>query len=219
MEIFWKTIAYYNSSTWLPQIFIVITGLVLTVLLVRKPRRWIKEAMKIYLTALYLWIAVVYYFICCDERDYNDVMAMFWVLIVAWILLAMPFVYPAISLARGLTFPTITSPVMPCSVVVFTIGLLLLFTRKINIFLVLLLCHWSLLGLSKIYQYQIPEDFMLVGITIPGLYLFFREYFLTGLSADTKPKAKYINALLIIVCLGLAALLTATMLSAFIRQN
>ena len=49
MEIFWKTIAYYNSSTWLPQIFIVITGLVLTVLLVRKPRRWIKEAMKIYL--------------------------------------------------------------------------------------------------------------------------------------------------------------------------
>ena len=68
MEIFWKTIAYYNSSTWLPQIFIVITGVVLTVLLVRKPRRWIKEAMKIYLTALYLWIAVVYYFICCDER-------------------------------------------------------------------------------------------------------------------------------------------------------
>ena len=86
MEIFWKTIAYYNSSTWLPQIFIVITGVVLTVLLVRKPRRWIKEAMKIYLTALYLWIAVVYYFICCDERDYNDVMAMFWVLMAAiWI--------------------------------------------------------------------------------------------------------------------------------------
>ena len=242
MEIFWKTIAYYNSSTWLPQIFIVITGVVLTVSLVRKPQRWIKEAMKVYLTALYLWIAVVYYFICCDERDYNDVMAMFWVLMaaiwiwdiitgytvfertykydtVAWILLAMPFVYPAISLARGLTFPTITSPVMPCSVVVFTIGLLLLFTRKINIFLVLLLCHWSLLGLSKIYQYQIPEDFMLVGITIPGLYLFFKEYFLMGLSADTKPKAKYINALLIIVCLGLAALLTATMLSAFIQKN
>ena len=39
MEIFWKTIAYYNSSTWLLQIFIVITGLVLTILLVRKPRQ------------------------------------------------------------------------------------------------------------------------------------------------------------------------------------
>ena len=85
--------------------------------------------------------------------------------------------------------------------------------------MVLLLFHWSLLGLSEIYRYQIPEDFMLVGITIPGLYLFFKEYFLMGESADTKPKVKYINALLIIVCLGLAALLTATKFSILIPKN
>ena len=47
--------------------------------------------------------------------------------------------------------------------------------------------------------------------TIPGLYLFFREYFLNNLHADTKPKAKYINWLLISVCVGLAVLLTTTM--------
>lgn len=51
-----------------------------------------------------------------------------------------------------------TSPVMPCSVVVFTIGLLLLFARKVNMFLVLFLCHWSLIGLSKTYFFRIPED-------------------------------------------------------------
>ena len=84
-----------------------------------------------------------------------------------------------------------TSPVMPCSVVVFTIGLLLLFAHKVNMFLVLFLCHWSLIGLSKTYFFQIPEDFLLASATIPGLYLFFREYFLNNLHADTKPKAKY----------------------------
>ena len=40
----------------------------------------------------------------------------------------------------SLSFPEMTSPVMPCSVVVFTIGLLLLFAQKVNMFLVLFLC-------------------------------------------------------------------------------
>ena len=39
----------------------------------------------------------------------------------------------------------------------------------------------------------------------------FIEYFLNNLHADTKPKAKYINWLLISVCVGLAVLLTTTM--------
>ena len=82
---------------------------------------------------------------------------------------------------------------------------------KVNMFLVLFLCHWSLIGLSKTYFFQIPEDFLLASATIPGLYLFFREYFLNNLHADTKPKAKYINWLLISVCVGLAVLLTTTM--------
>ena len=71
--------------------------------------------------------------------------------LLSYVLLAMPFIYPLVSLARGLSFPEMTSPVMPCSVVVFTIGLLLLFAQKVNMFLVLFLCHWSLIGLSKTY--------------------------------------------------------------------
>ena len=117
--------------------------------------------------------------------------------ILSYILLAMPFIYPLVSLARGLSFPEMTSPVMPCSVVVFTIGLLLLFAHKVNMFLVLFLCHWSLIG----------------------LYLFFREYFLNNLHADTKPKAKYINWLLITVCIGLAILLTTTMFLELVPKN
>jgi len=129
----------------------------------------------------------------------------------SYVLLALPFVYPLVSVARGLAFPGITSPVMPCSVTVFTIGLLLLFSRKVNMFLVLFLCHWSLIGLSKTYFFNIPEDFLLASATIPALYLFFREYFLNNLHADTKPKAKYINWLLILVCVSIGILLTTTM--------
>ncbi|MBR8720779.1 hypothetical protein IX307_001934 [Bacteroides pyogenes] len=234
MEIFWRTIAYYNSATWILQILIVLLGFALTAMLVRKPLPRVKIAMKLYMITLYSWIAVAYYFIYCEERSYNGVMAMFWgVMAVIWIwdlitgyttfermhkydalsyfLLAMPFVYPLVSLARGLEFPEMTSPVMPCSVVVFTIGLLLLFARKVNMFLVLFLCHWSLIGLSKTYFFRIPEDFLLASATIPGLYLFFREYFLNNLHADTKPKAKYINWLLLFVCVGVAVLLTGTL--------
>ena len=190
--------------------------------------------MKLYMVFLYLWIAIAYYAICCDERSYNGALAVFWIVMatiwvwdavtgyttferthkydmLSYVLLALPFVYPLVSVARGLAFPGITSPVMPCSVTVFTIGLLLLFSRKVNMFLVLFLCHWSLIGLSKTYFFNIPEDFLLASATIPALYLFFREHFLNNLHADTKPKAKYINWLLILVCVSIGILLTTTM--------
>lgn len=183
MEIFWKTIAYYNSATWIYQLLIIVAGLLLTVMLIKNPRPWVKMGMKLYMIFLYLWIAIAYYAICCDERSYNGALAMFWVVmatiwvwdaitgyttfertykydILSYVLLILPFVYPLVSIARGLTFPGITSPVMPCSVTVFTIGLLLLFSRKVNMFLVLFLCHWSLIGLSKTYFFNIPEDFL-----------------------------------------------------------
>ena len=238
METFWRTIAYYNASTWAGQLILILVGICLTVLLVRRPAPWVKWAMKVYLAEIYLWVAVVYYFVCCRERDYNEVMALYWALLaaiwvwdlatgyttfershkydlVACVLLTMSFVYPLISLARGLTFPMVTSPVMPCSVSVFTIGLLLFFVRRVNLFLVLLLCHWALIGLTKAGSFHIPEDFVLVATAIPGLYLFFKERYLTDLHRATKPDEKYINALLIAVCIGLATLLLVTMANAF----
>ena len=37
MEIFWRTIAYYNSATWLLQIVIILIGIALTGLLIGRP--------------------------------------------------------------------------------------------------------------------------------------------------------------------------------------
>lgn len=55
----------------------------------------------------------------------------------------------------------VTTPVMPCSVAVFTIGLMLAFSERINIVLAMFLCHWALIGLSKVYFFGIPEDYLL----------------------------------------------------------
>ena len=76
----------------------------------------------------------------------------------AGVLYAMPFLYPLLSWARGMEFPMMTTTVMPCSVAAFTIGLLLAFSRKVNLLVILFLCHWALIAFSKVYVYKIPED-------------------------------------------------------------
>ena len=242
MEIFWKTIGLYNAATWEWQLGIILIGIILTVLLTRNPQPWVKNGMKIYLIAVYLWISVIYYYIYCAERSYNEVMALFWAIMAilwgwdalsgyttfertrkydwwAYFLFAMPFIYPLISMARGLTFPEITSPVMPCSVVVFTIGLLLFFSKNINMFIVLFLTHWSLIGLSKTYYFNIPEDFLLASASVPALYLFFKEYFANNLHTGSKPNAKYVNLLLILVCVAIGILLTTTMFIELLKDK
>ena len=242
MEIFWKTIGLYNAATRESQLGIILIGIILTVLLTRNPQPWVKNGMKIYLIAVYLWISVIYYYIYCAERSYNEVMALFWAIMailwgwdalsgyttfertrkydwLAYFLFAMPFIYPLISMARGLTFPEITSPVMPCSVVVFTIGLLLFFSKNINMFIVLFLTHWSLIGLSKTYYFNIPEDFLLASASVPALYLFFKEYFANNLHTGSKPNAKYVNLLLILVCVAIGILLTTTMFIELLKDK
>ena len=70
-----------------------------------------------------------------------------------------------------------TTTVMPCSVAAFTIGLLLAFSRKVNLLVILFLCHWALIAFSKVYVYKIPEDLLLASATVPAIYLFFKNYF------------------------------------------
>ena len=235
MEIFWNTIARYNAATWPWQIAIVLLATILTLLLYLRPTRGVKLAMKLFLALLNAWIAVVYFLVYCGERSYSNVLALFWGIMAAiWfydlftdftrferterpngfalLLYLMPLVYPLFSLARGLSFPMMTLPVMPCSVAVFTIGLMLAFTRRINIFLVLFLCHWALIGLAKVYFFGIPEDFLLAASTVPALYLFFREYIAKNRELRTKPDARMLNGLLILLCIVVGLCFTVTLL-------
>ena len=223
MNIFWETIAQYNAGTWIYQLIITLVGLWLTYSLFHHPTPAKKKGMKLYLIFINAWVAVVYYHIYCDPRSYSNALALFWgIMCVFWIydlivdytpfelnhkhkklavlLCFLPLAYPLFSVARGMDFPMMTSPVMPCSVAVFTIGLLLAFSQRVNLFLILFLCHWALIGFTKTYFFQIPEDFLLASSAVPGLYLFFKEYIAANLHTATHLKARLVNITLLVVC-------------------
>ena len=138
MNIFWETIAQYNAGTWIYQLIITLVGLWLTYSLFHHPTPAKKKGMKLYLIFINAWVAVVYYHIYCDPRSYSNALALFWgIMCVFWIydlivdytpfelnhkhkklavlLCFLPLAYPLFSVARGMDFPMMTSPVMPCS--------------------------------------------------------------------------------------------------------
>ena len=124
----------------------------------------------------------------------------------------MPFLYPLLSWARGMEFPMMTTTVMPCSVAVFNIGLLLAFSRRVNLLVILFLCHWALIAFSKVYIYKIPEDLLLASATVPAIYLFFKNYFEQNLHKETKLGARLMNWFLILICIVVGVLLSMTLL-------
>lgn len=230
MSTFWNTIAEYNAATWPVQLLLIILAIVVPVLLVVFPSRSSTIVAKIYIMVLHAWISVAYYAIYCEARSYSNVLGIYWgILSLAWIkdllqndtrfalrnknrlfgvfVILLPLVYPFASIMRGLSFPHITTPVMPCTVAIYTIGLLLLFASRVNIFIVLLLLNWAMIGVTKTWYFGIPEDIILVLTSIPALYIFFREYFALDQQIGTKPGAGYIKALLLLVSLGVCVAL------------
>lgn len=238
MEIFWNTIAAYNAATWPVQIVLVTTAVVLTSLLCIRPTRGVRIAMKLFMAALNFWIAGVYYLVYCEPREHHGMLALFWAIMgciwiydlavkhaslhrtghhtgLALLLFLMPLAYPVFSLALGRSFPMITTPVMPCSVAVFTLGLMLAFSERINLVLAMFLCHWALIGLSKVYFFGIPEDFLLACSVVPALYLFLREYIDTKAVYPSKPSPRVLNALLIVLCVTIGFFVSATLFHQF----
>ena len=220
MELFWDTIADYNRNTWVAQGAISLLGAVLVTLLFNKPSRMVKRAMKCYIVMLNLWIALVYYLYFCHERPYNYATVLIWLIMAAiWIydVITGYTVFPLISAARGMHYPMMASPVMPSSVALFTIGFMLAFSQRVNLFIVLFLCHWALVGASKIYAYNIPEDALLACAIVPAIYIFLREYVTSNVSAHSKPDPRTANILLITLSAGTGILFAALMIHPLLR--
>ncbi len=238
MKIFWDTIADYNAATWPIQIAIIIIAFVLVLLLYRRPSPLVRSLTKGFMALLNFWIAAVYYLIYCADREYNELFALFWGVmgciwlydllkkhasleytgrhnVFAIILFAMPILYPICSLLLGRSFPEMTSPVMPCSVAVFTIGLMLAFSERANIVLSMFLCHWALISLSKVYFYGIPEDYLLACSVVPALYIFFQEYIQSKALNASKPSTKVLSFLLFVLCIIIGAFFTYTLVHQF----
>lgn len=128
----------------------------------------------------------------------------------AFALYLMPFLYPLHIPSAGTGFPDDHLARQPCTAATFTIGLMLSFSKRINLFVVLFLCHWSLIGFSKVYFFGIPEDLLLASALVPALYLFFKEYIDVNFRCKAKPDLRVMNMLLLAMCSGLGVFFAAT---------
>lgn len=227
MDIFWNTIADYNAATWPYQIGLMAVAAILTVILWLKPCTWAKVAMKIYMVSVSLWIAFVYYGQFASGRDYSSVMTIFWCMMAAaWIydlvthfssfqksgryrpwgviMLFLPLVYPLISVLRGMEFPMITTPMLPSAVALYMLGMLMAFNSRINFFAFIFIVHWSIIAISKIVLFDIPEDILLAAACLPSMFIFFKE----AVDADKtehKPSVKAVSALILLVAVLIGA--------------
>lgn len=238
MEIFWDNIAAYNAATWPVQVVLTLVAAVLTVLLYRRPSPAVRMAMKGFMALINFWIAIVYYHVFSSPYDYHDPQALFWIVMgIIWIydmtkgrtllerteghsrfalmLFMMPLAYPLFSLALGREFPMMTLTIMPCSVVVFTVGLMLAFSERVHIVLAMLLCHWTLTGLLKVYYFGIPEDYLLACSVVPALFFFFSEYIRRHAGQTAKPSTLWLRILFVTLCVVVGIAFLATLLHQF----
>ena len=227
MEAFWNSIAAYNAATWPFQLALVVIAAVLTLILRFRPSVWARNAMKILMVTFSLWIAFVYYMKYGAVRDYSNVMTIFWCLVaLSWIydlatrfssfrksgkysaiglaILVLPLAYPFISVSRGLEFPQITTPMIPSGVALYMLGMLMTFNRKINFFAFLLVMHWSVIAISKIAIFKIPEDALLAAACIPSMVIFFLQMLKDAGQSSFKPSGKYVKTLIYAVAVLLA---------------
>lgn len=240
MELFWQTLATYNRTTWPVQLLFVLAGILLTRMLYRRPQPGVKVAVKIFLALLNGWIAAAYYLYACAERPFSGVMALLWgVMAAVWIydlavgytlfertrrhdafacvLYAVPFLFPLLSLLRGMEFPAVASPVIPSAAAVFELALLLGFSKRINLFVILFFCHWSLIAFPKVYSYGMPEDLLLAGAMVPAVYLFLSDYIELNFREDTKPGVRVMRMLVVSLCAGLALFFLVALVRQFGR--
>lgn len=222
-SIFWETIAEYNTGTIWIQAAIAAIAIALVILESVSPSKRKAAVLKSYMAAVNFWIGIVYYLVFGSGRDYNQLMALLWIImggmwlfdarkgteirpegdrsrkILSCIIMLLPAAYPVTSILIGREWPMLTTSVMPCSVAVFNVGVMLMFYSKVNIVMAMMLCHWSLAGLSKVYSYGIIEDYILgVGI-LPAAILLLKKY-MAGLSGKpAKPSPKVLKVIFMLM--------------------
>ena len=234
MDVFWKSIAAYNEATWIWQLCFIIAAAVLTCFLWFRPGKRIVLAVKALMVAESLWIAFVYYLDFCSTRDYSGVLTIFWCMVAAaWVydmvtkfstfeksgkyrwwglvMLLLPLLYPVISLLRGMTFPEMTTPMLPSGVALYMLGMLMTFNSKINFFAFIFILHWAIISISKIVIFNIPEDALLAIACLPAMYIFLSDA-VDRTPSPSKPSAKAVKILVFTI----TVLIGATMVIAYV---
>ena len=112
-----------------------------------------------------------------------------------------------VSVSRGLEFPGITTPMIPSAVAMYMLGMLVTFSGRINFFALIFIFQWSVIALSKIVLFDIPEDLLLAVSCLPAMFVFFRDAVRSGEEAK-KPSQRTITILIFFIMALIGACVT-----------
>lgn len=195
VEQFLGVFASYNEAVWPAQILLyAIAILIIALIFLKKAER----AVPFLLAALWLWTGIAYHIFFFSgingaayafgalfileglllafsglrfsmEKDLRGYLGLF---LIAFAL----FLYPLLNLLFGHSYPAMPTFGLPCPLVIFTFGVLLL-AERVRWWLLLIPFLWSLIGISAAISLGVWEDMMLViaGIVSSVLILKSRE--------------------------------------------
>jgi hypothetical protein len=190
VEQFLDVFRQYNLAVWPMQIVLFIIALTAAVLIIRK-KHFSGKAVPIILAFLWLWTGIVYhllFFTSINGAAYAfgalfilqailflsaglkhtlefefkpDAYGITGVTLIAFSL----FIYPVLNYAFGHAFPASPTFGLPCPIVIFTFGALLM-SKKIRWYLLIIPLIWSIIGVSAAMSLGIWED---TGLVIAGV--------------------------------------------------
>jgi hypothetical protein len=201
LEEFINVFTKYNTDTWPILILVYILALITVYLLFRKTSISNKIISGV-ISFLWFWTGLVYHILYFT--DINNMAYVFGLLfIIASILFlfygvikeklnfgfksdiygytGMFFVffalliYPLLGYIFGHSYPDIPILPLPCPLTIFTFGMLLM-TKKISKFVVIIPLVWSFIGFTAALQFGIYQDFMLLIAGIVGTILLYQKY-------------------------------------------
>ena len=129
-EEWWKILENYNVSIFPAQIFLHIIAIIVTVIFFIKPEKEANIILKVYLTACFAWIGIIFFLILGTGFEANSFSAFLFILVAVFfgidifrnriefmipemrmekilmvIMLLMAFLYPLIGYLIGHTYP------------------------------------------------------------------------------------------------------------------
>ena len=205
LEQFLNVFATYNKAIWPPQIAAYVLGTIAVAALLR-PGRASDRVVSAVLGLMWLCTGVLYHgvFFSSINKAAFALSALFVVegvallyagivrdalrfaikygfraVIGAGFILYASLVYPLIGIATGHSWPALPMfGVAPCPVTIFTVGLLLMTTRRFSYWLLVIPFIWSLIGGSAAILLDVRQDWLLLVsglIAVPNIVVRDRE--------------------------------------------
>lgn len=195
VEQFLQVFKDYNQAVFPMQIVFYLLG-VLAVWQAIKPNPVSDKIISAILAFLWLWMGIVYHLIYFsainpaaflfavifilqgilfiffgvvrNALSYTYRSDMYGIISIVLILFAL-IIYPAIGYLSGHVYPVSPTFGLPCPTTIFTLGFLILNSKKIPLMLLVLPVLWSIVGFTAAFNFGIKED---IGLLIAGMFTF-----------------------------------------------